>query len=109
MTLVVNPSPEITSPNGGVSPYEITLTENIQTVTTIAAMDMDTLTYTISNDDAELFEINNAGELSFKDEYIPDYENPRDAQGNIDQMQTKNIGYWSPYRTEYRPPRKPLS
>ena len=36
LTLVVNPSPVITSPNGGVSPYEITLAENIQTVTTIA-------------------------------------------------------------------------
>ena len=86
LTIVVNPSPEITSPNGGASPYGITLAENIQTVTTIAAMDtdMDTLTYTLSNDDAELFEINNAGELSFKAAYIPDYENPRDAQGNID-------------------------
>ena len=87
LTIVVNPTPEITSPNGGVSPYKITLAENIQTVTTIAAMDTDTLTYTLLNDDAELFEINNAGELSFKDEYIPDYESPRDAQGNIDKSE----------------------
>ena len=89
LTLVVNPTPEITSPNGGVSPYEITLAENIQTVTTIAAMDADTLTYTLSNDDAALFEIvgitGNTRIVQFKDEYIPDYENPRDAQGNIDQ------------------------
>ena len=86
LTLVANHKPKITS-NGGVSPYAITLPENTQAVTTITATDGDTddtLTYTLSNDDAELFEINNAGELSFKAAYIPDYENPRDAQGNID-------------------------
>ena len=60
----------------------ITLPENTKAVTTITATDMDanTLTYTLSNNDAALFEINNAGELSFKDEYIPDYGNPRDSQ-----------------------------
>ena len=86
LTFAVNNKPMITS-NNGDSQYEITLPENTKAVTTITATDMDanTLTYTLSNNDAALFEINNAGELSFKDEYIPDYENPRDSQGNIDQ------------------------
>ena len=86
LTFAVNNKPMITS-NNGDSQYEITLPENTKAVTTITATDMDanTLTYTLSNNDAALFEINNAGELSFKDEYIPDYGNPRDSQGNIDQ------------------------
>ena len=86
LTLVPNHKPEITS-NGGVSPYAITLPENTQAVTTITATDGDTddtLTYTLSNDDAMLFEINNAGELIFQDEYIPDYDNPRNAMGETD-------------------------
>ncbi len=68
--------------------YEITLIEKTKVVTTITATDMDvnaTLSYMLSNDDAVLFEITDAGELSFKDAYIPDYENPRqvDDQGNV--------------------------
>ncbi len=86
LTLVANHKPEITS-NNGDSPYTITLPENTKAVTTITATDMDanTLTYTLSNNDAALFEINNAGELSFKDEYIPDYEKPRNTMGEFDQ------------------------
>ena len=86
LTFVVNNRPEITS-QSGVSSYAITLPENTQAVTTITATDMDenaTLSYTLSNDDAALFEITNSGVLSFKDAYIPDYENPRDSRGNID-------------------------
>ena len=94
LTLVANHRPEISS-NNGESPYEITLPENTKAVTTITATDMDanTLNYTLSNSDAALFEINNAGELSFQDEYIPDYENPRDSQGNIISS-GGDQGYW---------------
>ena len=86
LTFVVNHRPMITS-NNGESPYAITLPENTKAVTTITATDMDanTLNYTLSNSDAALFEINNAGELSFQDEYIPNYENPRNSDGVVDQ------------------------
>ena len=86
LTFVVNHRPMITS-NNGESPYAITLPENTKAVTTITATDMDanTLNYTLSNSDAALFEINNAGELSFQDEYIPNYENPRNSAGMVDQ------------------------
>ncbi len=88
LTLIVNHnSPEITS-HDGVSSYAITLAEHTQTVTTITATDadMNTLSYALSNDDVALFEITGTGNsrtLRFKDAYIPDYDNPRDAQGNI--------------------------
>ncbi len=39
----------------------------------------------VSNNDAAAFEITPQGALRFKDGYIPDYENPRDSLGNIDQ------------------------
>ena len=87
LTFVVNNRPMITS-NNGDSPYEITLPENTKAVTTITATDMDdanTLTYTLSNDDVALFEITDSGVLSFKDVYIPDYENPKNSAGVVDQ------------------------
>ncbi len=88
LTFVVNNKPMITS-NNGDSPYEITLPENTKMVTTIIATDMETntLDYTLSNHDAALFEITDLGVLSFKDAYIPDYENPRDSQGNTRRIQ----------------------
>ena len=94
LTFVVNNKPMITS-NNGDSPYEITLPENTKMVTTIIATDMETntLDYTLSNHDAALFEITDLGVLSFKDAYIPDYENPRDSQGNIIQS-GGDQGYW---------------
>ena len=63
------------------------LVENTQKVTDIAAsdMDMDTLTYTLSTHDVALFEITDAGVLNFKTDYIPDYENPRNSRGKIDE------------------------
>ena len=88
LTFVVNHRPEISSQNSDAQ-YAITLPENAQSVTTITAMDMDgTLSYTLTNHDADLFEITGTGnsrELRFKSAYIPDYENPRDSRGNIDQ------------------------
>ena len=94
LTFVVNNKPMITS-NNGDSPYEITLPENTKVVTTIIATDMETntLDYTLSNHDAALFEITDLGVLSFKDAYIPDYENPRDSQGNIIPS-GGDQGYW---------------
>ena len=95
LTFVVNNKPMITSNNGN-SPYLITLSENTKMVTTIIATDMDdanTLTYTLSNHDAALFEITDLGVLSFKDAYIPDYENPRDSQGNTIPS-GGDQGYW---------------
>ena len=94
LTFVVNNRPMITS-NNGDSPYLITLSENTKMVTTIIATDMDTntLNYTLSNHDAALFEITDSGVLSFKDAYIPDYENPRDSQGNIIPS-GGDQGYW---------------
>ena len=87
LTFVVNNRPEISSQNSDAR-YAITLLENTQLVTTIIAMDMDgTLSYTLTNHDAALFEIigtGNSRELRFKENYIPDYENPRDSHGNID-------------------------
>ncbi len=85
-TFVVNNRPDITS-HMMVSLKEIMLAENTQKVTDIAAsdMDMDTLTYTLSTHDAALFEITDAGVLNFKTDYIPDYENPRNSRGKIDE------------------------
>ncbi len=85
-TFVVNNRPDITS-HMMVSLKEIMLAENTQKVTDIAAsdMDMDTLTYTLSAHDAALFEITDAGALNFKTDYIPDYENPRNSRGKIDE------------------------
>ena len=90
LTLVANHRPEITS-NNGVSRYAITLPEDTQAVTTITTTDGDanaTLSYTLSNDDVALFEITGTGNsrtLRFKDAYIPDYENPRNSDGVVDQ------------------------
>ena len=85
-TFVVNNRPDITS-HMMVSLKEIMLAENTQKVTDIAAsdMDMDTLTYTLSTHDVALFEITDAGVLNFKTDYIPDYENPRNSRGKIDE------------------------
>ena len=85
-TFVVNNRPDITS-HMMVSLKEIMLVENTQKVTDIAAsdMDMDTLTYTLSTHDVALFEITDAGALNFKTDYIPDYENPRNSRGKIDE------------------------
>ena len=82
LTFKANSRPEITDPG------EIRIPENTQAVTTIITTDADantTFSYTLSNHDAALFEITDAGELSFKDGYIPDYENPRNALGEIDE------------------------
>ena len=90
LTLVANHRPEISS-NNGESPYAITLPENIREVTTLAATDgdtNDTLTYTLSNNDAALFEITGTGNsrtLIFKADRVPDYENPRNSDGVVDQ------------------------
>ena len=85
-TFVVNNRPDITS-HMMASLKEIMLAENTQKVTDIAAsdMDMDTLTYTLSAHDVALFEITDAGALNFKTDYIPDYENPRNSRGKIDE------------------------
>ena len=90
LTLVANHRPEISS-NNGESPYAITLPENIREVTTLTATDgdtNDTLTYTLSNNDAALFEITGTGNsrtLIFKADRVPDYENPRNSDGVVDQ------------------------
>ncbi len=81
-------TPTITA-NGGAALYPITLNENIQSVATITAVgtDGDTLTYSLFGFDSALFNITQSGMLTFKSEFIPDYENPRDADGNIDNNQ----------------------
>ena len=87
LVMTSNERPKITSPNGGASPYEIRLPENIQTVTTIIVTDTDSLRYTLTNDDAELFEIigkGNSRTLRFRNKYIPDYEKPLNSLGEVD-------------------------
>ena len=90
LTLVANHRPEISS-NNGESPYAITLPENIREVTTLTATDgdtNDTLTYSISRYDSDLFEITGTGNsrtLIFKADRVPDYENPRNSDGVVDQ------------------------
>ena len=91
----INEAPVITSQNG-VEVYELNLNENIQTVATIIATDVDantTLFYSlVDRYDSPLYEITNDGVLKFKSAYIPDYEMPRGRRGNINLGKTR--GYW---------------
>ena len=61
----------------------VTIDENTSAVTTALASDVDNgavLTFSLSGDDAALFAIDAAGNLSFVD--APDFEDPRDADGD---------------------------
>ena len=76
-------SPVITS-NGGSDSASIDQAENTTFVTTVTASDADTLaadlTYSLSGNDAGLFNISSTGELRFNT--APDYESPADTGGN---------------------------
>ncbi|RKF20966.1 cadherin repeat domain-containing protein [Altericroceibacterium spongiae] len=67
-----NTAPVITSIS------DITISENTIPVTKVSATDADgdVLTYSLTGDDAALFEIDSSGNLSFRN--APDYENPAD-------------------------------
>ncbi len=81
----VNEAPIITL-NNSAAIYPLTLDENQQAVVTVTVRDDagDTATYSLlEGDDSGLFEITQNGDLSFKTEFIPDFENPRDASGSI--------------------------
>ena len=71
----------ITTNNG--DPLAVSVAENQTAVTTIAASDVDvgdTFTWTLSGTDAALFDISNAGVITFKT--APDFEAPADFGGN---------------------------
>ena len=70
----------ITSNNG--DPLAVNVAENQTAVTTIVATDIngDTLTWSLSGTDAALFDISNAGVITFKN--APDFESPSDSGGN---------------------------
>ena len=72
-----------------VNPSDVTLPENTQAVAQItpriAPPAGANLVYSLLEHDATLFTITQQGALRFKSAYIPDYENPRDSRGNIDQ------------------------
>ena len=79
---MTNAAPVITS-NGGGSAVTVAVAENQTAVTTVTATDADTgqtITLTLSGDDAGLFSITPAGELTFNT--APDYENPGSASGS---------------------------
>jgi hypothetical protein len=75
----VNEAPVIDS-NGGGSTAAIDAAENQTAVTTVTYTDVDlpgdTITYSLSGDDAALFTISPAGVLTFVD--APDFETPTD-------------------------------
>lgn len=78
--------PPVITSNGGGATANISVSENQQAVTTVAATDADgdTITYRLATGaDDGLFQINtNSGKLAFIK--VPDYENPKDAnQDNI--------------------------
>ena len=83
-------TPEITT-NGGADEYPITLDENTQSVATITAVDADgdTFTYSLSGNDSEAFAINQTGELIFKPQHIPNFEEPSDL--NMDNVYSTNV------------------
>ncbi len=78
--------PPVITSNGGGATANISVSENQQAVTTVAATDADgdTITYRLATGaDDGLFQINtNSGKLAFIK--LPDYESPKDAnQDNI--------------------------
>ena len=76
----VNEAPVITFQNGA-SEFDLDLDENTQAVATITATDVDantTLIYSLSQHDSGVYDITQDGVLTFKSEYIPNYEIPRD-------------------------------
>ncbi len=90
-----NTAPVITSQNGEDT-FALTLNENIQTVATIIATDVDantTLSYSLSGHDSGVYDITQGGVLTFKVDYIPNYEMPRDDRNGL--RTNGNQGYWT--------------
>jgi Ca2+-binding RTX toxin-like protein len=83
-------SPVITSNGGGPSDTFDFAENSVASVTDVNATDVDTkqtLTYSITGDDANLFTIDaNTGVLAFKD--APDFENPTDKNTDGDYLVT---------------------
>ena len=82
ITLTGVTAPRITS-GGGATFANYDVNENTQSVATIKADDADGDAFTYSlldkeNFDTALFAINQRGELTFKPQHIPDFENPED-------------------------------
>ncbi|WP_440056925.1 Ig-like domain-containing protein (plasmid) [Pseudoalteromonas sp. T1lg65] len=81
--VVTNTSPAITS-NGGGDTATINVDENTTAVTKVVATDADqgdTLSYSlVTGKDADKFQIDSSGNLSFKS--APDYEAPSDSDSN---------------------------
>lgn len=81
---VTNPNtPPVITSNGGGETAAISTAENGVAVTTVTVTDAEgaAITYSISGADADLFEIDAAtGALTFKE--APDYETPKDANGD---------------------------
>jgi len=74
-----------TAPELSAASYTASFDEDdTGTVLTVTATDAekDTITYTISGDDAEFFSISTAGAITFKDE--PNYDSPGDADRDND-------------------------
>ena len=77
-----NVAPVITS-NGGGATATVSVAENQTAVTTVDATDADsgqTVTLTLSGDDAALFSLSSSGELTFNT--APDFEMPTDVGTN---------------------------
>ncbi len=80
--VVAGVAPVITS-NGGGSTATVAVAENQTAVTTVTATDADTgqtVTLTLSGDDAALFSLSSSGELTFNT--APDYETPGSTSGS---------------------------
>ncbi len=83
ITVTVIDAPDITSPSENIE-HELNLPENTKRVVQMEATHPSTdgeLVWSLSEHDSFLFEISQAGVLSFKDAFVPDYENPRNTEG----------------------------
>ena len=69
----------------GVDVFSFDLDENIRHVTNITVTGVganSTPTYSLSDHDSGVYDITQGGVLSFKPDYIPNYEMPRDESGD---------------------------
>ena len=78
-------TPTRSTRDDGVDVFSFDLDENIQHVANITITGVDensTPTYSLSDHDSGVYDITQGGVLSFKPDYIPNYEMPRDESGD---------------------------
>ena len=78
-------APTRSTRDDGVDVFSFDLDENIQHVANITVTGVganSTPTYSLSDHDSGVYDITQSGVLSFKSDYIPNYEMPRDKSGD---------------------------